>query len=40
VVTALFGEFRPEVWVSDMLGSQKGHGIEWQVCLALSAHEN
>ena len=34
VVTALFGEFRPEVWVSDMLGSQKGHGIEWQVCLA------
>ncbi len=34
VVTALFGEFRPEVWVSDMLGSQKGHGVEWQVCLA------
>ena len=34
VVTALFGEIRPEVWVSDMLGSQKGHGIEWQVCLA------
>jgi transposase len=34
VVTALFGELRPEVWVSDMLGSQKGHGIEWQVCLA------
>jgi transposase len=34
VVTALFGEIRPEVWVSDMLGSQKGHGVEWQVCLA------
>ena len=34
VVTALFGEFRPEVWISDMLGSQKGHGVEWQVCLA------
>lgn len=34
VVTDLFGEFRPEVWVSDMLGSQKGHGVEWQVCLA------
>lgn len=34
VVTALFGEIRPEVWVSDMLGSQKGHGAEWQVCLA------
>lgn len=34
VVTALFGEIRPEVWVSDMLGSQRGHGAEWQVCLA------
>jgi len=34
VVTALFGEIRPQVWVSDMLGSQKGHGIQWQVCLA------
>ena len=34
VVTALFGEIRPEVWVSDMLGSQRGHGVEWQVCLA------
>jgi len=34
VVRALFGEIRPEVWVSDMLGSQKGHGIEWQACLA------
>ena len=34
VVTALFGEIRPEVWVPDMLGSQKGHGVEWQVCLA------
>jgi len=22
------------VWVSDMLGSQRGHGILWQVCLA------
>ena len=28
VVTALFGEIRPEVWVSDMLGSQRGHGVE------------
>ena len=27
------GKIRPEVWVSDMLGSQKGHGVEWQVCL-------
>jgi transposase len=34
VVRALFGEMRPEVWVSDMLGSQRGHGVEWQVCLA------
>lgn len=34
VVTALFGEIRPEVWVSDMLGSQRGHAMEWQVCLA------
>ena len=34
VVTALLGEIRPEVWVSDMLGSQRGHGVEWQVCLA------
>ena len=34
VVQALFGEIRPMVWVSDMLGSQRGHGVEWQVCLA------
>jgi transposase len=34
VVTALFGEIRPEVWVSDMLASQRGHAVEWQVCLA------
>jgi transposase len=34
VVTALFGAMRPEVWVSDMLGSQRGHGVAWQVCLA------
>ncbi len=34
VVTALFGSIRPQVWVSDMLGSQRGHAIEWQVCLA------
>jgi len=34
VVTALFGTIRPEVWVSDMLGSQRGHGFLWQVCLA------
>jgi transposase len=34
VVRALLGDTRPEVWVSDMLGSQKGHAVEWQVCLA------
>ena len=34
VVTDLFGAIRPDVWVSDMLGSQKGHGVAWQVCLA------
>ncbi len=34
VVTGLFGGIRPEVWVSGMPGSQKGHGVEWQVCLA------
>ena len=34
VVQALFGEIRPMVWVSDMLGSQRGHAVQWQVCLA------
>ena len=34
VVEAIFGAIRPEVWVSDMLGSQRGHALEWQVCLA------
>jgi transposase len=34
VVTALFGDAKPAVWVSDMLGSQRGHGVLWQVCLA------
>jgi transposase len=34
VVRALFGAIQPAVWVSDMLGSQRGHGSEWQVCLA------
>src|SRR3954466_2680617 len=33
-VTALLGDTRPAVWVSDMLGSQRGHGVFWQVCLA------
>ena len=34
VVQALFGEIRSMVWMSDMLGSQRGHAVEWQVCLA------
>ena len=34
VVRDLFGAIQPTVWVSDMLGSQRGHGVEWQVCLA------
>jgi transposase len=34
VVRALFDAIRPAVWVSDMLGSQRGHGVRWQVCLA------
>ncbi len=34
VVTDLFGAIQPSVWVSDMLGSQRGHAVQWQVCLA------
>jgi transposase len=34
VVRALFGEVRPRVWISDSLGSQRGHADIWQVCLA------
>lgn len=34
VVQALFAATKPMVWVSDMLGSQRGHAVEWQVCLA------
>ena len=37
VVQALFGEIRPMVWVSDMLGSQRGHAVEWQVSGASAA---
>src|SRR5208283_3754020 len=29
------GAVLPTVWISDMLGSQRGHGVQWQVCLAL-----
>ena len=34
VVAEVFGATQPTVWVSDMLGSQRGHAAQWQVCLA------
>jgi transposase len=34
VVRALFGQARPRAWISDSLGSQRGHADIWQVCLA------
>jgi len=34
VTCAVFGAHRPRVWVSDSLGSQRGHGEDWQMCLA------
>jgi transposase len=34
VVQEMFGAIQPIVWVSDMLGSQRGHALLWQVCLA------
>jgi len=34
VVQGVFGPVQPMVWVSDMLGSQRGHAVQWQVCLA------
>ena len=39
VVHDLFGAIQPMVWVSDMLGSQRGHGVQWQVCLAHLLHD-
>ncbi len=30
----VFGTVRPGVWVSDALGSQRGHADDWQMCLA------
>jgi transposase len=34
VAHTVFGDIKPAVWVSDMFGAQRGHGQEWQVCLA------
>ena len=33
-MTFSIAAIQPEVWVSDMLGSQRGHGVLLQVCLA------
>ena len=34
VPKGVFGDRRPAVWVSDLLGAQQGHAEDWQVCLA------
>jgi transposase len=34
VVQALFGDVRPDVWLSDSLKAQRGHADLWQMCLA------
>lgn len=34
VVEEVMGGHRPEIWVSDLLGSQQGNSHRWQVCLA------
>ena len=34
VPEAVFAGVRPAVWVSDALGSQRGHAERWQMCLA------
>jgi transposase len=34
VAREVFGTIQPMVWISDMLGSQRGHGAQWRVCLA------
>lgn len=34
VVREVLGDHVPAVWVSDRFSAQKGHGADWQVCLA------
>src|SRR4051794_17465337 len=34
VVDEVLGGHRPDVWVSDLYGAQRGHADTWQVCLA------
>ena len=33
-VREVLGGHRPEIWVSDLYGAQRGHADLWQVCLA------
>ena len=34
VVAEVLGGHRPQIWVSDLYGAQRGHADLWQVCLA------
>jgi transposase len=34
VPAEVLGGHRPEVWVSDLYGAQRGHAATWQICLA------
>lgn len=34
VVSEVLGGHRPQIWVSDLFGAQRGHADEWQICLA------
>ena len=34
VVAEVLGGHRPQIWVSDLYGAQRGHADTWQVCLA------
>jgi transposase len=34
VVAEVLGGHRPDIWVSDLYGAQRGHADTWQVCLA------
>ena len=34
VVEEVLAGHRPTIWVSDLLGAQRGHAERWQLCLA------
>jgi transposase len=34
VVAEVLGGYRPQFWVSDLFGAQRGHADDWQICLA------